>query len=58
MAHSIKEEPENERPIVLSKKVKKCKEDHALKKFKSVKMRLQGDDFVEGRNLTCDVCSR
>ena len=40
MAHLAKEEPEAEIPLVLSKKAKKCKEDHALKKFTSLKMRL------------------
>ena len=38
------------------KRVKTCRDGHPLKTFTTPKLRLQGDDFVEGTNISCDVC--
>ena len=47
---------DNNNNLAAIKRVKTCKDGHPLKPFTTPKLRLQGDDFVEGNNISCDVC--
>ena len=45
-------------PIEPPKPRKLCDDDHPLKYFNRPKLRLKGEDFIEGINLICDVCTQ